>query len=293
MVVIVNQSATGAAEWEERIAPHFATAGLKPRFLVAKSGRELDQLARNAAKEPDEIVVAAGGDGTVAAVAAQVKAAGKTLGVLPLGTLNHFARDLHIPFGIEEAVQILRKRQTITVDTGEVNGHTFINNSSIGLYVEMIRRRNKQQEAFNRGKWAAFVSATSAVIRRCRVMEVQVESERQKLHRQTPFVFVGNNLYDLDGFGVTSRPSLTHGKLCLWIGRRTTSWGLLKLAARALFGRLRTSRDFDDFCCHTFTVTPRQTPIDVSLDGEAITLDGPLHYVSRPASLEVLAPQPS
>ena len=132
------------------------------------------------------MIVAAGGDGTVSAVAANVAGTGIPLGVLPLGTLNHFARDLGLPFDVEEAVRVLKSGRAIAVDTGEVNGHTFMNNSSIGLYPRLVRYRNQQQHRLGRGKWSALLRATLTVLHRHPLFGVRVctsDTELTDAHR--------------------------------------------------------------------------------------------------------------
>jgi diacylglycerol kinase family enzyme len=98
------------------------------------SGEEIIQAARRALDAGASIVVAGGGDGTISTVASVVAGTNVALGVLPIGTLNHFAKDLHIPLNPAEAAQTVISGRTIPVDVGDLNGRTFINNASIGLY---------------------------------------------------------------------------------------------------------------------------------------------------------------
>src|SRR5205823_6222409 len=98
---------------------------------------------------------AAGGDGTINAVAAQTRKTAKPLGILPLGTLNHFSKDLRIPRNVPDAVDVIAEKHVAEVDIGEVNGRVFLNNSSIGLYPRMVRIREHQQQRLGRGKWSA------------------------------------------------------------------------------------------------------------------------------------------
>ncbi len=116
-------------------------------------------MAKKAIAGEAEIIVAGGGDGTVSAVASVVCKTDKTLGVLPLGTLNNFSKDLGIPQNIEDAVKIIAGNKVKTIDVGEVNGRIFINNSSIGLYPHIVKRREAQQR-LGYGKWrSAFWAA--------------------------------------------------------------------------------------------------------------------------------------
>jgi diacylglycerol kinase family enzyme len=176
------------------------------------------------------------------------------------------------------------------VDAGEVNGRVFINNSSIGLYPEIVRRREKEQQAFNTGKWSAFAKACVSVLRRYRFLRVRIRVPGREFSRTTPFVFVGNNSYNLDGFGIGGREAINRGELCFWLARRTRPLGLIRLGLRALFGLLRGVRDFEAFCGPEFEVAPAQKKIRVALDGEITMMETPLRYRSRPRALRVMVP---
>jgi len=131
------------------------------------------QVAQAAAHENYDMIVAGGGDGTISLVASALIDSGKVLGVLPLGTLNHFAKDLRIPIDFEEAAQNLVSGSTVKVDVGEVNGRIFLNNSTLGLYPTLVREREKQQRLGWR-KWPAFVWAAIAALRRYPFVSVRV-----------------------------------------------------------------------------------------------------------------------
>ena len=96
--------------------------------------------------------MAAGGDGTINSVASAVVGSEKSLGVLPFGTMNHFAKDLHIPLDLEGAVNTIVAGHKTKVDVGEVNGRIFLNNSSLGLYPSIVRERQKQRDSMGTGR---------------------------------------------------------------------------------------------------------------------------------------------
>src|SRR5271166_1000269 len=115
--------------------------GVPARIVVTRSGGELASLAARAARANSQAVVAGGGDGTVNAVAGALVATDTALGVLPMGTLNHFAKDLGIPLDLEAAARNVFIGDIAKVDVGEVNGRVFVNNSGIGLYPRIVRER--------------------------------------------------------------------------------------------------------------------------------------------------------
>src|SRR5476649_731552 len=109
--------------------------------------------AKRALARGVDAVVAGGGDGTINAVASVLAGSSVALGVLPLGTLNHFAKDLNIPLDLDQAIATIARGTTAQVDVGDVNGRIFVNNSSLGLYPHIVRARDQQQRRLGRGKW--------------------------------------------------------------------------------------------------------------------------------------------
>ncbi len=235
---------------------------------------------------------AGGGDGTISTVAARLVGTDKALGVLPLGTLNHFAKDLRIPLGLEEAARNVCEGREVSVDVGEVNGQVFVNNSSLGLYPRIVRRREKLQEREGSGKWAAFMRASLAVLRRYPFLYVRLDADGQRIVRKTPFVFVGNNEYEMESLQMGGRACLDAGCLSLYVAHRTGRLGLLRLALSALFGRLRRAHDFDALNAQEIWVeTRRPKRLPVATDGEVNVMTTPLRYRVRPGALKVIVPK--
>ena len=113
----------------------------------------------------------------------------------------------------------------------------------------------------------------------------------QERIRRTPFVFVGNNEYQMEGFNLGSRGCLNAGQLSVYSVKRERRWALLELALRALFGRLRQSKDFDAFCAAEVRIESRHRRMHVAIDGEVLLMNTPLHYRLRPAALRVIVPE--
>jgi diacylglycerol kinase family enzyme len=290
---IINAS-SGANDKEqirERLADVFASNGVDARVSIVESGSEVVELARRAMRDGTQRIVAGGGDGTISAVASVLVGTNRTLGILPLGTLNHFAKDLHIPLDLEDAARVCLEGEAVQVDVGEVNGRIFLNNSSLGLYPSIVRRREKQQERLGRGKWPAFIWAGLMMLRRYPFLDVRLSTDNRDLVRRTPFVFIGNNEYEMENFNVGARGCLDKGQLSLYVAQRTGRLGLLRFAWRALFGGLRNEKDFDALCCTQIWVETRRRRLHVATDGEVTIMSTPLHYRVRPGALRVLAPQ--
>ena len=215
--------------------------------------------------------------------------ANKTLGILPFGTMNHFAKDLLIPLDLEHAVAMIVAGHESRVDVGEVNGRTFINNSSLGLYPSIVREREKQQR-LGWGKWPAYVWAALAVLRRYPFLDIRLSVDGKELTSRTPFVFIGNNEYEMETLNVGGRACLDKGELSLYMTNRTGRLGLIRLALRALLGGLRQEKDFLALCTKEIWIETKHKRVRVALDGEVTVMEPPLHYRVRPGALRVLAP---
>jgi diacylglycerol kinase family enzyme len=294
MLVILNRSAGTAALQRDAIGDavrqQFASHGIEAEILHPDEQTSLTTLAKQAADGIHQQVVAGGGDGTISAVAGALAGTGKSLGVLPLGTLNHFAKDLRLPLDLPSAVETIVRGRVREVDVAEVNGRTFINNSSLGLYPRIVVDRKQQQQRLARGKWTAFIWATLRAFRRFPFLSLEVDVQGQRLARRTAFLFVGNNEYQFSGFNFGGRERLDAGKLGLYLTHRTGRLGLFRLAAHALLGRLNQARDFDVFLVEEAIIESRHARLLVATDGEVTWLDTPLHYRVRPRALRVFVP---
>ncbi len=290
--VIINAS-SGADDKEDAVAlleKLFDDHGLDARISLAKSGAEILELTKKAIADDRDPIVAGGGDGTINAVASLLVETDRRLGVLPLGTLNHFAKDLGIPTTLEESARVLLDGNVAQVDVGEVNETIFLNNSSLGLYPRIVRQREKQQERLGRGKWPAFVWAALSVLRRYPFMDVRLHMNGEELKRRTPFVFIGNNEYRMEGFDIDKRERLDAGMLSLYVAHRTGRWGLIRLAWRALWGRLREEVDFDALTAKEITIETKRKRLQVATDGEVNVMETPLRYRIRARALRVIVP---
>jgi diacylglycerol kinase family enzyme len=291
MIVIMNRGAGGPEDPQARIVELFAALGETPSILQPNGDKDITAMAREAAKGSDRIIVAAGGDGTISAVAAELAGTGKEMGVLPIGTLNHFAKDLGIPLDLEAAVRTIKEGMIAAVDTGEVNGRVFINNSSLGIYPQIVSSREAQQERLARGKWPAFLWATVQAFRRFPFLDLRVTFEGQQLSRKTSFLFVGNNEYEIAGFKLGSRACLNAGRLGLYLSHGTGRLGLFRLALHALFGRVDQAKDFEAFCVTEARIETSRRRLLVARDGEVECIETPLQYRIRPGALRVFVPK--
>src|SRR5258706_8134739 len=289
--VIIN-ARSGFGDKDEvrrRLMEILQARGVDSEGLLAENGAEVAALAKNSVQEDWTVITAGGGDGTINTVASYLIGTDKIFGVLPLGTLNHFARNLRIPLDLEGAAQAVILGRPASVDVAEVNGRVFLNNSSLGLYPTIVQEREKQQR-LGSGKWPAFVWATLAAFRRYPFLHVRLVAGGKKIARKTPFVFVGNNEYLMERLNIGGRERLDRGLLSLYVTNRTGRWGLIRLGLRALLGRLREEKDFLALLTDEVTIETRHRRLRVAFDGEVATMQTPLHYQSRPGGLRVMVP---
>jgi diacylglycerol kinase family enzyme len=206
VTVLFNPTDVGADQLKADIAERFLAAGSEARIVELQRGQDFTEVAR-AAGARTSIVVAAGGDGTVSRVAAGLVGTPAVLGVLPLGTLNHFAKDLGIPLDLEKAIATIAAPRIGRIDVGRVNDRVFVNNSSIGIYPSIVDAREELRRLGHR-KWPAFALATFRVLRSHRGVVVRIDADGRQSVWRTPFVFVGNNEYELDGIHLGVRVAL-------------------------------------------------------------------------------------
>ena len=291
-VVILNAASgpgSNDATLADRIAALFEAAGADASVVLAHGGAELSTRIDEAIARRPDVIVAGGGDGTVSSLAAALADGTIALGVLPLGTLNHFAKDLRLPLELEAAVERVARGAIERVDIGEVNGRVFINNSSLGLYPAIVRDRELQRKRLGRGKWPALAWASLSALRRFPFLSARLSVDGVERRLRTPFVFIGNNEYLMEGFAIGERDRLDDGRLSVYVVQRASRASLLLLALRALVGRLKQARDFEAMLAGEIVVESRHRRLRVATDGEITLMAPPLRYRIRPKALLVVA----
>jgi len=292
VTILLNHRAGRAqrAKVREQLARYLRERGIEAVVHEVRAGEEITSLARQAVLGGERTVVAAGGDGTVGAVAAAVVDTEATMAVLPVGTLNHFAKELGIPLELEAALEIALTGAIRAIDVGEVNGRVFVNNSSLGLYSAIVFERERRRR---RGwsKWLAMAWASLSVPRRFPSLSVHLEAGGGGARVVTPFLFVGNNEYMVEGFRFGRRRSLDEGRIWVFVAPPISSrWRAVRLTLRALFKRDRRDRDFKVFQTRELRVETTPEQVRVALDGEIFRVPPPLRYRSRPLALRVRVP---
>jgi diacylglycerol kinase family enzyme len=211
------------------------------------------------------------------------------MGVLPLGTLNHFSKDLGIPADIEAAVAVIAKRGVRRVDLGGVNDEVFINNSSLGIYPYLVADRERQTSESGRPKWLATLLALLRVLRRFPTRRLTVRMGGAAEPIRTPCLFIGNNEYEVTPSAIGKRKKLDGGNLWLCIAGQRDPLRFLWLAFRLIVGMADPAKELVKAEVVAVEITSRASRLLVALDGEVVTMRPPLFYRCRPADLLVFA----
>lgn len=267
-----------------------AAAGLDVEVELL-SGGDCAVRCRAIAERGDPLVIVGGGDGTISAAAAALAGTETMLGVLPLGTLNHFARDLGLPADLDEAAKLIAAAKDRRVDIGEMNDRVFINNSAIGLYPLMVVDRDLQRKKLGRSKRLAMMVASLRALVRFNHHRLTLTVNEERTGRvDTPLLFVGNNGYRIDIGAPGTRERLDGGELYVLVMRKKTRRGLLAASLRALFGRSRHDDMVQLEGVERLRVASHHSQLAVSLDGEVVRGEPPLEYRIRKKALRVIAP---
>jgi diacylglycerol kinase family enzyme len=294
-VIVNRQGGTLEAngnDREKQLRDALAGAGVEADVRLTEP-EALSEALAEAAKAPGlDALVAGGGDGTLSCAAGHLAGTGRPLGILPLGTLNHLARDAGIPAELEEAAAIIAAGHVREIDLAEVNGRVFVNNSSVGLYPDMVRLREAEQERKGRSKRLAMLSASLITLRHFRRHRLWISAEGLEAPIHTPLLFVGNNRYEVNLFALGQREALDAGELCVYAVRARSRIGLFWAGIRGIFGRLDQQRDFVTAYVQALEVSADRAFLAVSADGEAVRMETPLRYRIRPGALQLIVPAP-
>jgi diacylglycerol kinase family enzyme len=285
--VIVNRGGGTASAAGEKLADQLREAFDRPIALELVDGAQI--AAALARHEGAPRIVVGGGDGTIAAGAAAAMQSGAELAVLPLGTRNHFARQLGLPLDLVEAARTAGGGIVQQVDLADAGGHVFINNASVGAYPEAVRRRKHlplpKGPATVLAGWAALAGTRS------RRIELEVDGRRETV--DTPLLFVGNNRYEVSDGHPGERDALDDGCLSCYALAPLTRWGLLRAGFGMLIGQVDMQRDFAfEALAGELTIRGPGGEIDIALDGEPKRLPLPLRIKILPRALKVVVATP-
>ncbi|CAK0766454.1 diacylglycerol kinase (ATP) [Azospirillaceae bacterium] len=298
IAVVLNETA-GALH---RRSPEKVAAWIRERLeawdhqvtITTAAGGLLTRAIRQAINGDAEVVAIGGGDGTISAAARQMIGAGKCLGVLPMGTINLFARDLGIPRELDAAISVIARGRSRMIDVGEVNGHIFLNNSVIGLYPSLIRVRERHRQARGLLRWASVVLMALRAVWRARPIPIRLECGQGSQFIMAAALAVANNPAVARRSEARPKRVLDGGRLGVFWAPARARIGLLRLMARLALGCWRLDADIGYQATGAAAVEcSSHRRVKVALDGEVFRLTPPLLYKIRPSALKVMAPEGS
>jgi undecaprenyl-diphosphatase len=245
---------------------------------------EIEARVRVALEQGVSFVAVAGGDGTIRSAAAVLVGTGTPLLPIPAGTRNHFARDVGVP-ELDDAVAAAAGGHRREIDVGRVNGHIFVNNSSIGVYPAIVIRRESHRRRVRKG--VANVVAVWEQLRHGRRFWVDVAGRRFRVW----MVFVGNGRYGEGLLDLADRESLDEHVLDVRVARADRPLARVRILGALFLGRLARSPIMFSVTTPSISLDVNRPSIEVALDGEVERIDTPLCYESVPDALTVLVPR--
>ena len=265
--VILNRNKGDRGE----VAAALSAAGVSAK-VEAVDGDAIRERAEAVIEAGARLVIVGGGDGSVSSAAQALAGTNATLGILPLGTLNHLARG-----------------HSRRIDVADVNGRIFVNNAAIGIYPLMVVDREAQQQRLGRSKRLAMLVASLRTLLRFHHQRLKLSVDGGDARVDTPLLFVGNNDYRLSFPGAGKRERIDQGKLCVFVLRKKGVPGFLAATARALLGIPRPDDMVRLDGVERLTVDSARSAITLAIDGETVTLKPPLEFRIRPGALRVIA----
>ncbi len=302
LVVVLNRrsGARRAHEAADLIERLTREAGRACRVHAVRRGAHVPAVARAAVEEARRlggILVAAGGDGTLNAVAQEAYRESLPFAALPQGTFNYFGREHRLSLELEQALASLLKARPRAVQVGEVNGRLFLVNASVGLYPRVLEEREAATREHGRYRWVALWSGIRTVLRERRRLALRVELDGEPRLLEAATIFVGNNRVQLDRLGVAQAEALDHGQLvALWV-RPLDPVSTLGLLWKGATGQLEQARAVESFGFRELEVqslsgATRPRWLKVAIDGEVLWLRTPLRFRPAPRPLWLMAEPP-
>ncbi|HEX8173420.1 MAG TPA: diacylglycerol kinase family protein [Thermoanaerobaculia bacterium] len=259
------------------------------RVVEVVPGIDTRGIVREALDAGMRAVVVAGGDGTVHHVLQALVNSEGILGVVPVGSVNHLARDLQIPLDWRAAFEIALRGEIRQIDCGRINGHAFLNSVMLGFYTRISEYRERFRSTHSR--WRAYAKAARLALRHIPHVHLVLELDGRVETLRTQQFVVSVNAYDLTQIGfVSPKTNLDDGRLSIYSLGFANRWQFIRGAARYFRGRIDELPGFRRTRTKQVRVLSAKRRLRVSIDGELIELETPLQISAMPASLLVRAP---
>lgn len=274
----------------ESVGALFEANGLKAT-IEANNDRDLAERIKDAMASDAQTIVAAGGDGTITAVAAALVGSEKSLAILPLGTVNALAKDLNIPLNLAEAVAALATGRSHWIDVGEVNGRVFLHKVVVGLIPELAAGREHIRGRQTLSAKIGFMRYFFRRLTRARRIAVAIEtSQGERRVERVQAIAVASNAYDEGPGQIFARHGLDRGTLTLYVLRHLTVIDFFRLTTGMLLGHWRSDEALWIESVNAVTIDAHKSMLNVMFDGEVETFQTPFNFSIRPRALSVIVP---
>lgn len=279
----------------EQLVADLSTAGFEIQSFELSECMNFDQmmqdiLLRHRQAENVGVVVAAGGDGTLNAVASKLMGTDIPMGILPLGTFNYVARVLNIPLDLLDAAKAIGEGQPRSVHVAQLNQHIYLNNASLGLYPLFIQKREQFNKHFGRFPLHAYTSALDVLIRDRKELKLEVEVDGQRYPVKTPLIFFGNNQLQLAEMKLRIAEAAEAGKVAGVVVAKSDKRTLFKTLWQLIKGNLDQASDVYSFAADEVIVHSKRNKLTVAVDGEIVTMTPPLKITVRKHALNIMVP---
>lgn len=287
MITVIINSRAG---FDDAAALRAALERAGISVIEVEAGDAIPAAVRLAIEAGSRIVAAAGGDGTINAVARALIGTDVALGIIPAGTLNTLARALGIPQDPEAYIDVLLHGRAHPIDAGEVNGHVFLSTTTVGMHSMLASARERYRDSVRAGHWRAFRHAVVAILRQPPLFTLYLQAGGKEVLRRANVVVIASHTYALRHFRVEGHSPPDDGLLTVWVPRTANTFNLFVLAIRAVFGLAREGVHYDMITTREALIERRTSELTVTIDGEVRTVTSPLRYRLHRAALKVMVP---
>jgi len=290
-VILNARSGSQRAHQMREVIEHVLRGSGQSFAISIGQGERISALAKEKAATDCRLLVAGGGDGTICTVAEAALEKGKTIGVLPLGTFNYFAKNLGIPLELEKAVSVLLEGKPVRASVLDFDGRLILNTASLGIHPATLMQRRRLYRRWGRSRLNAYLSVLLTFFRPPPRLRVRLAGDGGEAIHETALVMVCSNAFEMETFGLAGKECLASGKFALYVAPRANRSKMFRLGLRVLVRKLRPGIDYEVICASDVTIeTLRRRRLRAALDGELERVQSPMRICVAPKELRVLAP---
>ncbi|SEN76841.1 diacylglycerol/lipid kinase family protein [Palleronia pelagia] len=288
--VIANHKSGRNSRDRQAIEQAMEVFGPDARRIDWQPGSDLSALIDRAVADGGDLVVAAGGDGTVMATAGAMVGRDVPMAVLPLGTFNFFARGLGFSEDPETAARQIVDGQPHDIRVGRVNGQTFLNNASLGIYPKILRERETVYRRWGRRRIAAHWSVLKTMLRFRKPLRLTLDLDGQRSEERTAMIFVARSAYQLDFFGLNGADLISDDRFAVLVARARSRRRLMALAWRLARGKAVEGQDYELLSARSLTVKTARKKATLAFDGEKRRETSPFEFRMSDDPLRIILP---